>query len=323
MLHPGKERIIDLSLKCGYESPDAFSKAFAAQFGVTPSAYRRNPVPLKPFPPLYFRLMRLEGMGGTFDYYKSWPSRHIKGGKEMSVLSGFTDKERDKCLPVVNQIVELANIARQKGVLALEEWAGKHDNTFVSFLLMLVCDGTDPQLVKSIGETLIESGGFKGEELLSRLMTVEGLLSVQAGENPRLIETKLYAMLGEKYMMAKGLFSTDGKPYLPGFGKLADALAAQEGLPQSAAFNETFAAMGDRNIQMVLRETDRNDLSVALKGCIGLVGMKFLANMSKRLGAMVLEEMEYMGPMQTTDVLAAQEKLLAIVNRLRESGEID
>jgi len=55
-LRTGDEKIIHIALKCGYESPDAFAKAFNAIHGVSPSAYRKSPNTLKTFPPLFFHL---------------------------------------------------------------------------------------------------------------------------------------------------------------------------------------------------------------------------------------------------------------------------
>ncbi|MCL2363843.1 MAG: AraC family transcriptional regulator [Defluviitaleaceae bacterium] len=55
-LRTDSDKIIDISFKCGYESPDAFSKAFYAQYGVTPSAFRKDIGVSKTFPPLFFHL---------------------------------------------------------------------------------------------------------------------------------------------------------------------------------------------------------------------------------------------------------------------------
>ena len=56
LLQSSDEKIIDIALQCGYESPDAFGKAFQAMYGVPPSAIRKNAKALKAFPPLFFHL---------------------------------------------------------------------------------------------------------------------------------------------------------------------------------------------------------------------------------------------------------------------------
>jgi hypothetical protein len=187
-------------------------------------------------------------------------------------------------------------------------------------MLMLVVDGTDPELVADIGKTLIEADGHTGEALLSRLIMMEGILSVQAGENPRIIEIKLLSMLGERYLTARGCIGVESE--YTGYAQQMAALAAQGDLPQCAEFNAVFETLGNRDIQAVLRETDQIDLCVALKGCNGKTGDKILSNCSKRLAAMLLEQKDIMGPVRVQDMLDAQEKIKEIVRKLREAGEI-
>ena len=66
LLLSGDEKIIDIALTCGYESPDAFGKAFQAKYGVTPSTFRKDSFTHKAFPPLFFHLI-LKG-GIAMDY---------------------------------------------------------------------------------------------------------------------------------------------------------------------------------------------------------------------------------------------------------------
>ena len=40
------ERILDIALKYGYSSQEALSRVFKQQFGCTPAAYRKNPIPI-------------------------------------------------------------------------------------------------------------------------------------------------------------------------------------------------------------------------------------------------------------------------------------
>ncbi|MBR6999786.1 MAG: helix-turn-helix domain-containing protein [Lachnospiraceae bacterium] len=42
-----KERILDIAVKYGYSSQEALSRLFKEQYGCTPAAYRRNPVPIR------------------------------------------------------------------------------------------------------------------------------------------------------------------------------------------------------------------------------------------------------------------------------------
>ena len=62
----GKEKVIDIALKYGYESPDSFTKAFQKFHGVAPSKVRAEGVVLKSFSRLYIKIS-LEG-GSTMHY---------------------------------------------------------------------------------------------------------------------------------------------------------------------------------------------------------------------------------------------------------------
>ena len=53
----------------------------------------------------------------------------------------------------IDKIVEIANVARRNGLLALEELTGEMDEPFLKKGSLLVVDGSDPELIRSIMET--------------------------------------------------------------------------------------------------------------------------------------------------------------------------
>lgn len=183
---------------------------------------------------------------------------------------------------VILNIIEISNIARKEGLLALEETASNLDNEFLKKGILLVVDGTEPDLVRSIMETelinvemrhkkniafwsALGSAGpawgmigtliglvnmlknlndpssigpsmavalvttFYGSVLANWICTpvggklsanndiemhsmeiiIEGILSIQAGENPRVIEEKLKSFLAPKERISA---SADGGP---------------------------------------------------------------------------------------------------------------
>ena len=63
------ERIIDIALKYGYDSPDSFTKAFTRFHGVTPLSARKRGVSLRSFAPLKIKIsFKVIGKKGTFSY---------------------------------------------------------------------------------------------------------------------------------------------------------------------------------------------------------------------------------------------------------------
>ena len=80
--------------------------------------------------------------------------------------------------------------------------------------------------------------------------------------------------------------------------------------------------LDDRSIQSVLKEVETKDLSIALKAATDDVKGKIFNNVSDRVGTMIREEMEFMGPMRLSDVEAAQQRVVEAVRRLEEEGQI-
>ena len=160
----------------------------------------------------------------------------------------FKDPKYDNGSTIA-KIIELSNVARKEGLLALEEVAQNLDDEFMKKGILLIVDGTEPELVRGILETelmnmderhrsvagffetwaaLGPAWGMIGPSMATALLTtlygslianwfctpianklkeqnsieyqlkeivIEGLLSIQAGENPRVIEEKLKSFL--------------------------------------------------------------------------------------------------------------------------------
>ena len=85
---------------------------------------------------------------------------------------------------------------------------------------------------------------------------------------------------------------------------------------------EDILTLDDRSIQRVLREVDNNELAVALKSAGDDVQNAIFNNLSKRLATMIREDMDFMGPVRMKDVEEAQQKIVNIIRKLEDSGEI-
>lgn len=206
-------------------------------------------------------------LGGTIaGYLVAFPLKEVLNiGKVLSKTIKNNDFDVDQ---IITKIIELANVARREGLLALEEAVAEIKDDFLQKGVMLIVDGTDPELVKNIMETEVENlsdrhsknrsmletmgtlcpafgmvGTLIGlvamlqnlsdpssigpamavallttfygslfanlifipmaaklnlksnDEVLVRNVMIEGLLSIQAGENPRIIEEKLKVFL--------------------------------------------------------------------------------------------------------------------------------
>jgi len=93
-------------------------------------------------------------------------------------------------------LLDLAHRSRREGLLSLEESIDTCTKPFLKKLLSMVCDSVEPEVVRSVGETSISISSLSGHELLDAMVTLEGALSIQKGENPHVTYLLLSAYLG-------------------------------------------------------------------------------------------------------------------------------
>ena len=85
---------------------------------------------------------------------------------------------------------------------------------------------------------------------------------------------------------------------------------------------EDIVTLDDVSIQRVLREVETKELALALKGCSEEVANAIYRNQSKRAAAALKEDIEFLGPVRLMDVEKSQQKIVSVIRRLDESGEI-
>jgi flagellar motor switch protein FliG len=78
----------------------------------------------------------------------------------------------------------------------------------------------------------------------------------------------------------------------------------------------------DRDIQSILKNVESSQWAMALKGASEELKQKILGNMSKRAATLLLEEMEYLGPVRASSVEQVQQQIVDIIRRLEDAGEI-
>ena len=149
---------------------------------------------------------------------------------------------------------------------------------------------SDPDVMSAVG-TVLKNADFYGEKAAHEIIQNGDIyfLSAIEGENKNLFEVNPLLSMNVEY-------------YLVNMNILVD--------------------IDDRSIQKWLREVETQDLAKALKGTDAEVQEKIFINMNHRAAAMLREDMEFMGPVRKSDVIETQKKLMEILKRLNESGEI-
>jgi len=85
---------------------------------------------------------------------------------------------------------------------------------------------------------------------------------------------------------------------------------------------EDITKLSDRDIQTLLKNVESSQWAMALKGASEELKDKILNNMSKRASDLLLEEMDYLGPVRLSSVEQTQQQIVDIIRRLEDAGEI-
>ncbi len=85
---------------------------------------------------------------------------------------------------------------------------------------------------------------------------------------------------------------------------------------------EDIITLDDTSIRRILREVDSKDLALAIKGSSQEVAARIYKNMSQRAAEMLREDIEFLGPIRLREVEEAQQRIVQIIRRLDEAGEI-
>lgn len=149
-------------------------------------------------------------------------------------------------------------------------------------------------------------------------------------EVERVLERKLSTLASEDYTSAGGIESvvdmlnlvdrSTEKSIIESLEEEDPELA--EDIKKKMFVFEDIVLLDDRSIQKVLREVDTSELAKALKGVDLEVQDKIYRNMSKRASSLLKEDMEFMGPIRLRDVEEAQQKIVNIIRKLEDQGEI-
>lgn len=85
---------------------------------------------------------------------------------------------------------------------------------------------------------------------------------------------------------------------------------------------EDIVTLDNRSIQRVIRDCENEDLILSMKVSSEEVKDIIFRNMSTRMAETFKEEMEVMGPVRLRDVEEAQSRIVSVIRRLEDAGEI-
>lgn len=149
-------------------------------------------------------------------------------------------------------------------------------------------------------------------------------------EVERVLEKKLSSLVLEDYTATGGLQSIvdilnsvdrGTEKHIMETLEIEDSELAEDIRKRMFVF-EDILQLDNRSIQRFLREIDNSQMAIALKGATEEVKDAIYGNMSKRLSDMIKEDIDFMGPVRLKDVEEAQQKIVNVIRKLEDSGEI-
>ena len=170
----------------------------------------------------------------------------------------------------------------------------------------------------------------KQSDVAKRIAVMDRTSPEVIKEVERVLESKLASLVNQDYTIIGGVDSVvdilnavdrGTEKHILESLEIEEPELADEIRKKMLVF-EDILLLDDRAIQRVLRDVPTDDLALALKSTNEQVQNAIFNNMSKRLAVMIKEDMEFMGPVRMKDVEEAQQKVVNIIRKLEDSGEI-
>ena len=267
--------------------------------------------------------------------------------KEVGADGVYPVSENDQMLLDTIEIIKKCSMmARREGLLYLEEHSDELDDGFpgvkyLRHMIMLVVDGTDPELLEEVCICRYCSSKLSDYAALQYLIMLAGILDIQNRENPRVIEEKIKFMLPEElsdelirrsqvtdevWSGRKSHGSDEDDMDLSILDRACEGDLALEPTDDYyyavSMLDHMLLELDDRAIQRLLRDVDNCDLAIAMKAISGDARRRIFNNLSKRLAVMIAEDMAFMGPVKLEDAGGAGRKIFSRIVRLISAGEI-
>ena len=247
-------------------------------------------------------------------------------------------------IDTIRRIMELSSVSRKYGLLELEETAYKLEEKpgwkYLKQLINLVVDGTDPELVEEMAELRYYTASLSDYAALQYLIMVKGILEIQQGMNPRVIQEILLCMLPEE--MADSFLAMEREEYekeeetdIKNENELDMGIVEKmceeggEGIHQTddcyyviRLLEEILLSISDRDVQRLLQDVYNQDLCCAMKALNGNTRKIIFNNLSSKLAVMTAEDMEMLGPVRVVDVGEACKKIILKFLKLVQMYEI-
>ncbi|WXR61801.1 flagellar motor switch protein FliG [Peptostreptococcaceae bacterium AGR-M142] len=234
----------------------------------------------------------------------------------------------DKAVDVINRLtaslqVRPFDFARKADPAQLVNFIQNEHPQTIALILSYLDPQKSAQVVSSLNPE-------KQSEVAKRIATMDRTYPEVIKEVELVLEKKLSNLVTQDYTKAGGVQSVveilnavdrGTEKHIMENLEMSDPELAEEIKKRMFVF-EDIISLDSTAIQRFIRDIENNDLAIALKGATDEVKEVILSNMSKRMAEMISEDMEFMGPVRLRDVEEAQQKVVNVIRKLEEAGEI-
>ena len=250
---------------------------------------------------------------GGIDYARELLEKSLGNQKAVDIINRLTSSLKTRPFDFIRRTdpAHLLNFIQQE-----------HPQTIALILAYL-----EPAKASQILAQLPQE---KQSDVAKRIATMDRTSPEILREVERVLDKKLSSLSQEDYTAAGGVESivdilnlvdrTTEKTIIESLEEEDPELA--EEIKKRMFVFEDIVMLDDRAIQRVLREVDTSELAKALKAVDPEVQDKIFRNMSKRAAALLKEDMDYMGPTRRKDVEESQQKIVSVIRKLEEQGDI-
>ena len=193
--------------------------------------------------------------------------------------------------------------------------------------IALILSYLNPQ---QAGQILSELSQEVQADIARRIAQMDGTSPEVISEVEAILERKLSTTVTQDYSQTGGIEAV--VEVLNGVDRstertILDALEIQdpelaEEIKKRMFVFEDIVTLDNRSIQRVIRDSENEDLLLSLKVSSEEVKDIVFKNMSTRMVETMKEEMEFMGPVRLRDVEEAQSRIVSVIRRLEDAGEI-
>lgn len=251
---------------------------------------------------------------GGVEYAKSLLSKALGSQRAMEIV--------DKVTEATQQFRPFAIARKADPHQLLNIISNEHPQTIALILCHLQSDKAG-QILSALPEET-------QAEVAYRIATMSTTSPMVIKEIEKILDSKLSSVVKAETKTIGGVQTivdilnqvdrTTEKNIMEGMEKESAELS--EKIKESMFVFDDIITLDNVSIQRVLREVETKELALALKGCSEEVANAIYRNQSKRAAASLKEDMEFLGPVRLMDVEKSQMRIINIIRRLDEAGEI-